>query len=982
MILRLYPISFILTLFAFGAQAGNWTLKESDGQLAPIEVQKLVEKVPEIRTGEDVELLLRTVGKLYTVSGARVSQESTGQYILEIQHGRRINRIRLITKTSTLKSEIQQAYQPFLFMGDSAEIQNAIQNRVSELLKQKGWPKSKVKIEIADKKSRELTYHLHVDFGEPCVIEALNLSFALPREFEIDIHQTDICDRDMIEEKARLLVDELQDAGYKKAEMENVKYLYNSQRNTIRVLIDGTLGAKVKYELRDVTSRFFLEDLFDAEEISDLDPSFTSPDAFMVEVAARYRKKGFDDVSVSLISEPNLTDQEQVFVFGVDPGRVYYLDKISVTGETGMDEGRIKEMIDQKPFWSRRTIFDRVALTENLSVVRNSYLALGFWKVQISEPIFSKNSDTQTVSMTVSIDEGDKRVLGGIRIDGAHFFESSSLLEDFEVEVGSPINRQVIIELERKIRRKYFDAGFLYTTSTLSFEESEPNIKKEVSVQIGMSVDERKRVKVGDVEISGLVDTKRQVVEREVLFETGEWYIPEVIDQTRRNLLTIGVFQTVSIDAMHPEMIREEPEKIDIVIDVRERPPGSIAFGPGWSLNDGNRFTVESSYSNISGLGRQVFAKGLISEDANQDAIGPSTLLGRNVTVGFLEPYLFKAPINASFSIFHSARAYETWNTSQGSELSFSHRLRKYFLGATISAFYAFKSTQEQGSKEQEAGYLELLGGDLKISRIGLRWHMDERDDAGWPTRGYYFSVETSAARKKIAGDVDYDQWAFTLNNYFLVPASKFVVASSLSLTSYLNVKRDGDHPNILPQSETLHLGGADSVRGFGDRSLGPNVQFQKVSETGGVTSTESTRLGGSQSALFKFELRYLTSYMVGLIGFLDFGSLFFSPSEIADFNRLETNEAAADGREKSVIKENAYYGWKEILTDPVRVWKRSYSSIGTGASYLTPLGTLNFAYGIPWRDCSVKGECVVTDLSSTKWLMSGRFHLNISTTF
>ena len=130
------------------------------------------------------------------------------------------------------------------------------------------------------------------------------------------------------------------------------------------------------------------------------------------------------------------------------------------------------------------------------------------------------------------------------------------------------------------------------------------------------------------------------MVTRELLISTGDWYSPQKIADSRRNIVGLGLFRSVQITPADRALLAEEPDEIDLIIDVREGKPGNISFGPGWELTDGWRYSAEASYNNIGGWGRQVSLRGGFSEERIQPAIGRKTLVGRSLGAGYLAPYL------------------------------------------------------------------------------------------------------------------------------------------------------------------------------------------------------------------------------------------------------------------------------------------------------------------------------------------------------
>ncbi len=99
--------------------------------------------------------------------------------------------------------------------------------------------------------------------------------------------------------------------------------------------------------------------------------------------------------------------------------------------------------------------------------------------------------------------------------------------------------------------------------------------------------------------MEGLVLTDEDIVRRELYFREGDPYILDDIDESRRGLLTLGIFQSVQFETLEKELVNADQGTIDLVIRMRESKPGNVSFGPGWSLFRGNRFAVEGSYLNL-----------------------------------------------------------------------------------------------------------------------------------------------------------------------------------------------------------------------------------------------------------------------------------------------------------------------------------------------------------------------------------------------
>jgi outer membrane protein assembly factor BamA len=335
-------------------------------------------------------------------------------------------------------------------------------------------------------------------------------------------------------------------------------------------------------------------------------------------------------------------------------------------------------------------------------------------------------------------------------------------------------------------------------------------------------------------------------------------------------------------------------------------------------------------------------------------------------------------PVNGTLSFSHKASANDFWIISNTTESALTHTFNGYLWLplSTISLFYGQKLNEEIGTTAQEINL--ITSGNVRIGRAGLRFNVDRRNDLAWPTGGYSLNTEVSAARFFMGGDLRYDQWRATLNTYHRFLWSS-VLALQGSMASIDKIDRDSDlKEDILPFSERLWSGGAESVRGYPERGLGPRVAYHPRAKAGegSVGRIERAVFGGSRSILMKAEARkQIVSETLGLTLFGDLGNTFVSAREEAQIASIyQQDERGAK------LEDNVAWEFGDALTDPSLLWKNNYASVGMALAYLTPLGSINLAYGLPWKE----PEGVVTHRyhESDYWILTGMFHLNMGATF
>ena len=582
-----------------------------------------------------------------------------------------------------------------------------------------------------------------------------------------------------------------------------------------------------------------------------------------------------------------------------------------------------------------------------------------------------------------------RHILRSLKVRGNTSVSSDSLRSLLKVQEGEPIDRGKILELESSVKKIYFDQGHLYISS--SVEVTAVPVRKSLVTDLTVRVKEGPRVRIGDIKVVGLVKTDAKVVTRELRFATGEFYDPEALESSRKAISGLGLFRSVQIYPTDRSAMAETVEDLDITVEVRETRPGNVSFGPGWSLNDGWRYNLDVSYNNILGEGRQLLTQGGYDQEVNQKAISSRTLVGRRFSVGYLEPYLLDLPIDGTVSFSAKAQAEEFWTLNYAGEVGLTHRFRDLLPNSSITLYHGRKITQEEGRQSQKISLVST--GNIRVGRVGVRTFVDRRNDIAWPTDGFTVAGDASWARYNLGGDLRYFRWEAQHNRYLQI-YPKWVFAIGLSLAAYEDVQRNTDDADrdVLPASERLKAGGADTVRGYRERSLGPIARYQEVSEVDGKpTGIAQDYIGGSRRTVLKTEVRHLFSEHFAGTTFVDSGNVFFSKSEIDKFRSLYDFSAEQDPSQetKPAIEDNIGYDFDELVTNPQFFYTRHYVSTGIAVNYLTALGSINLAYGIPiYEPKSPRCEqfpdryCFKRGSESEIWLLRGQVHINVGASF
>ena len=225
--------------------------------------------------------------------------------------------------------------------------------------------------------------------------------------------------------------------------------------------------------------------------------------------------------------------------------------------------------------------------------------------------------------------------------------------------------------------------------------------------------------------------------------------------------------------------------------------------------------------------------------------------------------------------------------------------------------------SQTDATEDKDSGYFRIGGVTPSLS-------FDFRDDKLNPRKGYYFGVSCEFANPAFFSmnkeDVEINFYKLTLRNKGYLPYKNMVFALFLSGGVEENLTKKkyyyGAHGEKLvrgyiPSVKVFRLNGVDIVRGFDDNEI------NRIEMDGNPDISELQIDDKVYFVNLKFEPRYYINDNVVAGVFFDAGKLYVN--HFKPFN-LRT-------------------------------------SIGGAFKFLTPIGSLNFDYGVKFRRISYPGE-------------------------
>lgn len=475
--------------------------------------------------------------------------------------------------------------------------------------------------------------------------------------------------------------------------------------------------------------------------------------------------------------------------------------------------------------------------------IQNEYMKRGYLNATVSAPFVNTYMSNYTADLTYYITEGERFRVSEISIEAPEYLEldTKKIIKDLKLRSGKRFNADWIRRDIAKLENLVADKGYAYV-------EVNPDLKPDNennTVKINYIIKPHSQIYVRNVTISGNEKTADSVVRREMYLTEGELYNRTDLVDSKNSLRRTGYFDDVQIT----ENVVNDNE-IDLNIDVKEAPTGSITGGIGYGSSDGLLLSASVSEKNIFGSG----ISGYVSAEKSDDQLSGA--------IGFTNPRIYNSEYSLSGQIY--ARDWD-WNDykekAYGASATIGRKLGRY-----TSAYLTYEieksSINGLNAYYKKAGY---QNGDNVKSSLIPSIVFNNTDDYYLPRSGIIASA--SLDYSGLGGDIEYLKGNANFNWYF---GMKDYIDWDLIFRYKAGVGYFFDDKN-LPVNKKLFLGGMQSVRGYDGRSIPKkkicldNTHCNYI-ETGGKQSFNNS-FELSMPLIDRINMRFVTFFDYGMIG-------------------------------------------------------------------------------------------------------------------
>ena len=580
-------------------------------------------------------------------------------------------------------------------------------------------------------------------------------------------------------------------------------------------------------------------------------------DDFIIFLESKYSGSGYYNSKIN----PNISIDSQNragIELMINQGERVKIESFSISGTSQISEEKLLKLfkigeadMSLMNYFTKKDLFTEVEFKQGIDLMTNEYFDSGYLDFKIININSELDDEKEKISINIEISEGIQYQLGKVSFEGElGVLKSEDLNSAISMKEGDTFNRNLVIKDIQTLTDMFADKGY-------AFVNINPVTSEFLNVvNIDFDISLNKKVYINRILISGNTRTQDEVIRREIGVSEGGLYSRSVLRNSLNNLRRLGYFSDVQISTSEVEGV---PDKIDIAFSVEETQTGSVSFSVSHSNNYGISFGAGIEEKNIFGSGNTLNANFNISESYNRVSfyfMNPNyNDEGHSVSIG-----AFKSEINDD-DIAENSYEIDTLGFSFGYGIPLSNDTR-------------INTELEYSENEVKCSSLFASSG-YESSQCSVKNNDEFKANVNW-TRNTLnnYLYPTEGVKNSLSGGIslplgDYRYFNVNADHKSYRPVSDTV---TLKLTGNLNLSK-GYNNKELPFYKRNFGGGSGSVRGFGNKTLGP------LYPNGKAKGGEIAILGSAN--LITPALFFDNNEKMRMSAFIDAGNIFEKSSNI-----------------------------------------------------------------------------------------------------
>ena len=490
--------------------------------------------------------------------------------------------------------------------------------------------------------------------------------------------------------------------------------------------------------------------------------------------------------------------------FTMTEGDAARISDMRIVGATLASPATLLELFELSPsgwftWYSKTDRYSRTKLNADLEKLRAYYFNRGYLEFAIESTQVTISPDKQTISIAISIKEGQPYTVTSVRLEGDYLGKEEEFRSLVLLRPGQPYRGDAVTETSRRFQDLFGLYGYAFARV-----EPRPQIDRATGqVAVVLAAEPQRRVYVRRIDVAGNTRTRDEVIRREFRQLESAWYDGGLIKLSKERVDRLGYFKEVEVETNE---VAGAADQVDLVVNVTEKPTGNLAIGAGYSNAEKLTFNASIKQDNAFGSGNS------LGIEVN------TSKYNRTLVVSTVDPYWTVDGISLAVDAFYRTSrpvnylgdSYEL--KTPGASVRFGVPFSEY---DTVFMGLGWERTElgtSVGLPLAWLNYRALYGNKTDAISATIGWARDGRDSLIAPSAGRY---QRLLFEWSFLGEVKYLKTNIQYQEYWPLPWRLTLgVNAELGLGKGL-----GGKP--YPVFKNFYGGGLGTVRAFEQGSLG-----------------------------------------------------------------------------------------------------------------------------------------------------------------
>ncbi len=638
-----------------------------------------------------------------------------------------------------------------------------------------------------------------------------------------------------------------------------------------------------------------------------------------------YHDHGFQNVDVKSDIAMDDKDNTATITFTVAEGARGVLRAVRFEGNTHIKSSQLRFTMKGTrgatfiAFIDKTGRLDQAKLHEDLDSIRDLYQSKGYIDIDIPQTRL-ETLTSGDVNLVITIHEGVQYHVGKLGFEGTKIFTDAEIRRFLKMKENAIYSPKGLKDDVKTIKDYYGSRGYVDVDSDRGVTpEATPAGPGRVNLLY--KIDEGGQSFVERVNIEGNTLTKDKVIRREIPLAPGDIYNTVLVEAGKKRLENLGYFEKVDTAPSDTAV----PDRKDLDVLVEEKRTGSLSFGAGFSSIDSLLGQIEltqanfdiTNFPNFTGGGqrfRLLLQYGVVRKD---------------FVLSLTEPYFLNTHLAVGGEAFYHDSNYIS-NDYDQQNLGFDINVRRGLTRFTaVSLEYRFEDVNIN-NVNTDSTILQQEVGTRTRSALRADFSYDTRDSNFLTRRGTRVDFSPYIAGGPLGGNTDIVGVDLTAAHYIALPFDSILLFNGE--IAGVDTFDGGDR---VPVFDRLYLGGANNLRGFAFRKVGP--KDYKGNPVGGRTLVRAT---GEYTYPIINRVRGAFFYDGGFVnqqGFDFAPQTYYKRSDFRrDPNRIDTDPKTPVPNAHGSDTSNIEFGGGLNM------------DVGLGVRLDLPIGPLRLDYGYP----------------------------------